>query len=70
MKQSKKNLKQEIKRMQAAFSQIKDPPKRKINPNLCIKCKQDAGNNFILKYKNNNELKGKLCISCNSKIKI
>lgn len=64
MRIAKKKVREELKRMQASFSQIKKETKRKPNPNKCIKCKQDAGNNFILVYKKNNELKGKMCISC------
>ena len=64
MKPSKKRLKEEIKRMKASFSQIKKDPKRKPNLTKCIKCKQDAGKNFIFAYKKNNELKGKICIAC------
>ncbi len=64
MRESKKRVREEIKRMQVSFPQIKKEPKRKIDLNKCIKCKQDAGNNFIFSYKKNNELKGKVCISC------
>lgn len=64
MKQSKKKLRDEIKRMQASFSQIKKETKRKPNPTKCLKCKQDAGNNFVFIYKKNNELKGKMCLGC------
>ncbi len=67
MKSSKKALKNELKRMQASFLEIKKENTRKLNPNICLKCKNDAGNNFILIYKKNNELKGKLCISCHKK---
>jgi len=66
VKTSKKKLRDEIKRMKASFNQLKIQNKRKINLNLCLKCKQDTGNNFILVYKNNNELKGKICVSCYS----
>lgn len=64
MKQSKKNLKEELKRMKASLNQLKKESKRKLDPNLCLKCKKDAGNNFVFIYKKNNELKGKMCISC------
>jgi len=64
MKQSKKNLKEEIKRMQVSFQQIPKEKSRKPNLIKCVKCKKEAGNNFIFVYKKNNELKGKMCISC------
>ena len=59
----KKALKEELKRMKASMKELTSP-KKKPNLNLCMKCKQDAGNNFILIYKKNNELKGKICTSC------
>ena len=64
MKEAKKTLKDELKRMKASLNQLKKESKRKPDPNNCLKCKQDAGNNFIFIYKKNNELKGKMCISC------
>lgn len=64
MKLSKKILRDEIKRMNASISQLSKISKRKIDLNKCLKCKQDAGKNFIFSYKKNNELKGKVCISC------
>lgn len=64
MRKSKKSVKDEIKRMKASFSQLKTPKKKSPDLNTCIKCKQDAGNNFVFTYKKNNELKGKICISC------
>jgi len=64
MNPTKKSLRDELKRMKAAFSQIKEESKRKPNLNLCMKCKQDAGKNFILIYKKNSQLKGKICIGC------
>ena len=64
MKQSKKILRDEIKRMNASISQLSKEYKKKVDLNKCIKCKQDAGKNFVFSYKKNNELKGKICISC------
>lgn len=58
----------ELKRMKAAFSQIKKETKRKPNLNQCLKCKQKLEKNFVFVYKKNNELKGKMCLSCNKKI--
>lgn len=66
MKPSKKRVKDEIKRMKASFLEIKKQKSRKPNLNKCIKCKQDAGKNFIFIYKRNNELKGKVCLSCHT----
>ncbi len=63
MHQAKKALKEELKRMKASMKELKFP-KKKPNLNLCLKCKKDAGNNFLLVYKKNNELKGKICTSC------
>lgn len=65
MSETKKALKEEIKRMKASMKSIKETKKRKLNLNLCMKCKQDSGNNFILIYKKNHELKGKICTGCN-----
>lgn len=62
MKLSKKYAKLELKRMQASFNQ-KENSKKPIT-DICLICKQEAGKNFIFKYKRNNELKGKICISC------
>ena len=64
MRESKKRVRDEIKRMRVSFPQINKEPKRKIDPNLCLKCKEDARNNFVFTYKKNNELKGKMCVSC------
>ena len=66
MKVSKKIMRDEIKRMQVSFEQLKNPKSKKINFDKCLKCKQDAGKNFTLVYKKNKELKGKICISCNN----
>lgn len=62
MKAIKKEKKLEIKRMQASFLSIEKPLK---NLNKCLKCKKDPGKNFKFVYKKNNELKGKICLSCN-----
>ncbi len=62
MKKSKEK-KLELKRMQASFNQLKKESK-KINLNKCLNCKKDSGKNFTLKYKKNNELKGKICLGC------
>jgi len=64
MKITKKKVRDELKRLKASFSQIKKEKIKKIDPNLCLKCKEDAGNNFIFVYKKNSELKGKVCVSC------
>ncbi len=64
MKSTTKNVHNEIKRMKASFTQIHKGKTRKPNLTKCIKCKKDAGNNFVFIYKKNNELKGKLCLSC------
>jgi len=66
MKNSRKQHREEIKRMKASFNELFKEKKRKSNRNNCLKCKKDAGNNFIFVYKKNKELKGKLCIACNS----
>ena len=65
MKILKKEQKAEIKRMRASF--LKETSK---TPKLdkCLTCKQDAGKNFVFKYKKNNQLKGKICISCYHKV--
>ncbi|MEK6948091.1 MAG: hypothetical protein AABX19_02510 [Nanoarchaeota archaeon] len=60
MKSIKREIKLEIKRLKASFSKLD----YKIDLSSCLICKKDPGNNFILKYKKNNELKGKLCVSC------
>lgn len=77
MHSGKKSLKDEIKRMKASMKDLQKPEtkiikngkiiiktKRKVDPNLCMKCKKDAGKNFIFIYKANHELKGKMCTSC------
>ncbi len=64
MKQSKKRMKEELKRMRASFLEIKKENSKKPDLNKCLKCKSALGNNFNLIYKKNNELKGKICISC------
>ena len=67
MKTSKKRVRDELKRMKVSFSQLKKEKTKKVNLNNCIKCKKEAGNNFSLVYKKNNELKGKVCVSCRHK---
>ncbi len=67
MKISKKRSRDELKRMNASFSQIKKEKTKSPNLNKCLKCKQDPGKNFIFVYKKNNELKGKVCLSCKFK---
>ena len=67
MKKIRKEKRAEIKRMKASFMQLSNPKSRKPNLIKCFKCKKETGNNFIFIYKKNNELKGKLCISCVSK---
>ena len=64
MRKSRKELKNELKRMGASFDELLVEKKKKLDNNRCISCKNDAGNNFIFIYKKNNELKGKKCISC------
>ena len=54
--------------MQVSFEQLKNQKSQKINFDKCLKCKQDPGKNFIFVYKQNKELKGKLCISCCHKL--
>ena len=61
MKHIKREKKLELKRLKASFSKLDS---KKLELNVCLICKEDPGNNFILKYKKNNELKGKLCINC------
>lgn len=56
--------------MKASMKALKIEKKKKPNLNLCMKCKQDSGNNFVLVYKKNNELKGKLCTACNKKLEL
>ena len=63
MHESKKRVKDDIKKMKASFYQLNKKIK-KPDLNICLKCKKEAGNNFVLKYKKNQELKGKMCISC------
>ena len=64
MRESKKRVKDELKRMKASLSQLTKESSKKPDLNICLKCKKDAGNNFVLKYKKNQELKGKICIGC------
>ena len=78
MHPGKKSLRDEIKRMKASMKDLQKPEitaaikdgkliqksKKKINSNLCMKCKKDAGKNFVFIYKANHELKGKMCTSC------
>ncbi len=66
MKKPKKEKKDEIRRMKASFIQLSNPKSRKPNFTKCLNCKKELGNNFVLVYKRNNELKGKLCMSCNA----
>lgn len=61
MKPSKQQ-KLELKRMGASFKQGANS--RKLKLDSCLMCKQDPGKNFVFVYKRNNELKGKICISC------
>ena len=61
MKTTKKENKIEIRRMKASLSSINKTIK---HINKCFKCKKDPGKNFIFIYKKNNELKGKICLSC------
>ncbi len=68
METPKKDLKLELKRMQASFQVRKNSRKPKLNE--CLICKQDAGKNFIFEYKKNNELKGKICNFCYKTSKI
>ncbi len=67
MKLSKKESKLELKRMYISFSQQSNSRKPKLNE--CLICKNDPGKNFVLKYKRNSELKGKICFSCYHKTK-
>ena len=66
MNQGKKYLKEEIKRMKASMKELQKPEKtiikdgkliiktrKKPDLNLCMKCKKDAGKNFIFIYKKN-----------------
>ena len=64
MKTVKKEKILEIKRFKASFNKLNN----KVNLNSCLICRSDPGKNFVLKYKRNNELKGKLCISCSRKL--
>jgi hypothetical protein len=64
MKESKKRVRNELKRMKASFNEITRENSRKPDLNFCLKCNKEAGNNFVLDYKRNQELKGKICISC------
>ncbi len=64
MKISKKEKRDEIKRMQASFNQLNKKETKIPNLKVCLKCKQDPKNNFKLIYKRNNELKGKMCLLC------
>ncbi len=66
MKKSKKEKKDEIKRMKASFFQLSNAKSRKPNLKKCLNCKKEIGNNFVFVYKRNNELKGKLCMSCSA----
>ena len=59
-----KVLKKELKRMSASLIQSENPKKRVPNLTQCMYCKVDAGKNFILVYKRNEELKGKVCKNC------
>lgn len=67
MKPQKLQKRLELKRMKASLSQIKKESKRKPNLIECLKCKQELEKNFVFIYKKNNELKGKMCLSCNQK---
>ena len=64
MKKVKKQKRDEIKRMKASFNQLSKQKTRKPNLTKCLKCKKELENNFIFTYKKNNELKGKICLSC------
>ncbi|MBI5392157.1 hypothetical protein HZB00_04100 [Candidatus Woesearchaeota archaeon] len=64
MRQTSKNLRQEIKRMRASLKQLQLEKQKKLDRNNCLKCKEDAGKNFILIYKKDHTLKGKVCSQC------
>ena len=66
MKIAKKERKLELKRLEVSLSQLYKENSKEVKLNECLICKKDPGKNFILKYKRNNELKGKICMSCNS----
>lgn len=66
MKKSRKERREELKRMKVSFLQLSNPKSRKPNLTKCLRCKEEIGNNFVLVYKRNSELKGKLCMSCNA----
>lgn len=82
MHEGKKSLRDEIKRMKASMKHLQEPEKgifrngkfviktkRKPDLNFCMKCKNDTGKNFILIYKKNHELKGKMCTACHITMK-
>ncbi len=64
MHAAKKSLRKELKRLSISLVQIE----KKINLADCLECKTDAGKNFVLIYKKNQELKGKVCRSCYSNL--
>ena len=66
MRSASRNLRQELKRLDASLKQLQSPKetKKEINRKICMKCKQDAGKNFFFVYKRDNTLKGKICKVC------
>ncbi len=68
MRLASKNLRQELKRLDASLKDLQAPKKKKeVSLRACMKCKQDAGKNFFFMYKKDNTLKGKVCKTCADK---
>jgi len=66
MRESLKKVRVELKRMKASLRNLKTEKSKKLDLNNCLKCKQDAGKNFLLIYKKDNTLKGKMCKQCSA----
>lgn len=67
MKESLKSSRNDLKRLSASMAQLTEmSPKKKRRADLkkCFYCKTDAGKNFFMLYKQNQELKGKICKQC------